>query len=70
MVGGSPVDVQALQQDLWNVEVLCRGVSGDIQAFAELSHCLLPLSVSEQGVALIEQVAHQLGQEVLGGGNE
>uniref|UniRef100_A0A3B4Y2T0 Uncharacterized protein n=1 Tax=Seriola lalandi dorsalis TaxID=1841481 RepID=A0A3B4Y2T0_SERLL len=66
VVGSSPVHIQALQQHLGDLDVLSRGVARDVQAFAELSRGLLPLSVSEQGVALIEQVAHEPGEEVLG----
>lgn len=70
MVGSSPVDIQALQQNLGDGEILCCSVAQDIQAFSEFSHRLLPLSFSEEGVALIEEVAYQLGQEVLGGGRK
>ena len=70
VVGSSPVDIQALQQNLGDGEILCCRVARDIQAFSEFSHRLLPLSFSEQGVALIEEVAYQLGQEVLGRGRK
>jgi len=58
LVGGRPVDVQALQQRFWDLDLLCCSVVVDIQALAELSHRLRPVTVSEGGAALIEQVAH------------
>ena len=70
VVGSSPVDVQALQQNLGDGKILCCSVVRDIQAFSEFSHRLLPLSFPKQGVALFEEVAYQLGQEVLGRGRK
>lgn len=65
VVGGSTVDKQALQQNLGDAELLCFSIERNIQAFAELLHRLFPVSVFEKGIAFLQQVAHQLSQEVL-----
>lgn len=66
VVGGSAVDKQALQQNLGDAEILSLSIERNIQAFAELPHRLFPVSVFKKGIALLQQVAHQLRQEVLG----
>lgn len=63
--GSSTVDKQALHQNLGDAEIFFFSIERNIQAFAELSHSLFPVSVFEKGIALLQQVAHQLSQEVL-----
>lgn len=55
--GGCPVDVQALQQSVGDLDLLRRSVARDVQAFTEVSQRLIPVTVSERHVALIQQVA-------------
>lgn len=65
VVGSSPVHIKTLQQNLGDLDLLGFSVARDVQGFTELSHRLLPVVVPEEGVALIQQIAHQLGEEVL-----
>ena len=63
---GGPVDVEALQQFGGDDQRLGLGVPRYTDALPVVLDRLVPLAVPEHCVALIQQVAHQLGQKCLG----
>lgn len=62
-----PVDIEALKQLMGNDESLGLGVTGDAYPLPILLGRLTPVPVSKARIALIQQVAHQLGQKCLKG---
>lgn len=61
--GSSPVDIEALQQLLGDNQGLSLCIAGNTDPLPILLGCLTPVSISEATVALVQQVAHQLGQK-------
>lgn len=59
--GGSPVDVEALQQLVRDDKGLRLGVAGYADPLAVLLCCLPPVTFPKTRVALVQQVANQLG---------
>ena len=63
---GGPVNVEALQQFGGDDQRLSLGIPRYADALPVVLDRLVPLAVPEHCVALIQQVAHQLGQKSLG----
>lgn len=65
IVPSSPVDIEALQQLVRDDEGFSLSVARNTDPLAILLGRLAPVAISKARVALIEQVAHQLGQKCL-----
>lgn len=64
-MGGSAVDVQTLQQGVGNVKPLGLSVKRHVYALAEMTARLSPLALSKRGIALVQEITHQLNHKPL-----